>query len=83
MLFNGKEYEYAQPQADSTHLGDYLQRAQDRAVAGASAAHKQLQAAKAAQAKKLRDEERAQAQLLKGRVRPEQLFKLNSLPERG
>lgn len=83
MLFNRKEYNYAQPDAANVHMGDYLQRAQDAEVAAAAASQKNLQAAKAAQAKKLRDEERAQAQFLKGRVRPEQLFRVNPLPERG
>ena len=65
MLFNGKEYNYAQPDAESNHIGDYLQRAVDADMAGAAADQQALHAAQAAQAKKLQKEERAQAEFLK------------------
>jgi hypothetical protein len=83
IVFNGKVFTRDEPKSDSPHIGSYLERAQDAAIAGAAAAQRQLQAEQRANAKKLQREERAQAEFLKGRVRQDQLFRVNPLAERG
>lgn len=77
-VFNGRIITREEPQAGSTHLGSYLDRAQDRAVAGAAAAHRDLVAVQREQAKKLRQEERNQIAFLRSAGQTELASKAES-----